>query len=97
MSGNTAFELLQNALGEDANRGAAFEFLQANFDALVAKLPQHSMSWLMGPLGDFCTRSEREQFAGFFKDRAKDSLGGPRAYRQSLERIDLCIAAHPQS
>jgi len=55
------------------------------------------MSWLMGPLGDFCTRSEREQFAGFFKDRAKDSLGGPRAYRQSLERIDLCIAAHPQS
>jgi alanyl aminopeptidase len=97
VSGNTADEFLQGALGDEFSRDAAFEFVRANFDALVAKLPQHSMSWHIGQLGEFCTRPQREQFAGFFKDRAKDFQGGPRQYRQSLERIDLCIAAHAQS
>jgi len=55
------------------------------------------MARLMEPLGELCTREERELFAGFFKDRAPQVLGGPRHYRQSLERIDLCIAARNNS
>jgi len=97
VSGNTARDLLENALGDEINRGAAFAFLREHFDPLVAKLPQHSMSWMMGQLGEFCTKPERERFAAFFKERAAQFLGGPRQYRQALERIDLCIAAHNHS
>jgi len=97
VSGNTARDLLENALGDEINRGAAFDFLREHFDPLVAKLPQHSMTWMMGQLGEFCTKPERERFAAFFKERAAQFLGGPRQYRQALERIDLCIAAHNHS
>jgi hypothetical protein len=55
------------------------------------------MARLMEPMGDFCTREERELFVGFFKDRAPAILGGARSYRQSLEKIDLCVAARNHS
>ena len=93
VSGRDADDLLADALEDEVNRRPAFDFLRANYDALVAKLPQDTMAWLIRPLGELCTREERELFAGFFKDRAANFLGGPRRYRQSLERIDLCIAA----
>jgi len=97
VNGRDARDLLSEALRDDANRRAAFDFLRSNYDALVAKLPQHSMARLMEPLGALCTREERELFAGFFKERSGAFLGGPRQYRQALERIDLCLAAreHP--
>jgi alanyl aminopeptidase len=95
-SGRDALDLIEDALDDEANRRAAFDFLRANYDPLLAKLPEHSMTRLMRGLGDLCTRDERELFVGFFKDRAPSILGGPRAYRQALERIDLCIAARNQ-
>ena len=97
MNGRDADDLLHNALADDANRRAAFDFLRTNYDALAAKLPQHSLAWLLAPLGDLCTGEERELFAGFFKERAPNLYGGPRQYQQSLERIDLCIAARNHS
>jgi alanyl aminopeptidase len=97
LSGRDAQDLIVNALGDDANRRAAFDFLRANYDALAAKLPPHSLAGLLAPLGELCTREERELFAGFFAERAKGLLGGPRQYQQALERIDLCIAARNHS
>jgi hypothetical protein len=97
LSGRDARDLLEDALDDEFNRRAAFDFLRANYDALEAKLPEYTMARLMEPLGDLCTRDERELFFNFFKDHARKSPGGPRSFRQSLERIDLCIAArdHP--
>ena len=97
MNGRDADDLLYNALADDANRRAGFDFLRANYDALAAKLPQSALAWLLAPLGELCMREEREVFAGFFKERAKGLYGGPRHYQQSLERIDLCIAARNHS
>ncbi|HET7364175.1 MAG TPA: M1 family metallopeptidase [Burkholderiales bacterium] len=97
VNGRDAEDLLSNALEDDANRRAAFDFLRANYDALAAKLPRTSLAWLLSPLGDLCTPEERELFAGFFKERARSLYGGPRQYQQSLERIDLCIAARNHS
>jgi alanyl aminopeptidase len=97
LSGRDARDLVEDALEDEVNRRPAFDFLRANYDALAAKLPEHSMARLMEPLGEVCTREERELFAGFFKDRAPQVLGGPRHYRQSLERIDLCVAARNNS
>ena len=97
LSGRDARDLVEDALEDEVNRRPAFDFLRTHYDALVAKLPEHSMARLMEPLGELCTREERELFAGFFKDRAPQVLGGPRQYRQSLERIDLCLAARNNS
>ncbi|HYL88255.1 MAG TPA: M1 family metallopeptidase [Burkholderiales bacterium] len=96
-NGRDALDLLEDALDDETNRRAAFDFLRASYDPLVAKLPEHTMTRLMDSLGELCTREERDLFVGFFKDRAPGILGGARAYRQTLERIDLCIAARSAS
>jgi alanyl aminopeptidase len=93
VNGRDARELLVYALGDDTNRRAAMDFVRSNFPAIVAKLPKHSPAYLMVPMAELCTRDDREAFATFFKDRAADFDGGPLNYRQSLESIDLCIAA----
>src|SRR5256714_2324636 len=97
LSNHESLDLLEAALGDDANRRAAFDFLRASYDAIEAKLPQSSIAspivWLMEPLGRLCTREERTLFADFFRERAAAFFGGPRAYRQGLERIDICIVA----
>jgi len=97
VNGRDADELLYSALADDANRRAAFDFLRGNYDALAAKLPDIALASLLAPLGELCTREERELFGGFFKERARKLYGGPRQYQQSLERIDLCIAARNHS
>jgi alanyl aminopeptidase len=97
VNGYDALELLEAALADDSNRRAAFDFLRENYDALAARLPQSALAspivWLMEPLGDLCTREERTVFADFFKERAARLFGGPRTYRQALERIEICVAA----
>jgi len=92
-SGRDAFDLVEEALHDDHNRQAAFDFVRKNFDALVKKLPQDTPGQLMTPLGDLCTPAERDAFVDFWKDRAGQFLGGPRRYRQALERIDICVAS----
>ena len=92
-SGRDALDLVEEALHDNHNRQAAFDFVRKNFDALVKKLPQDSPGQLMTPLADLCTPAERDAFVGFWKDRASKFLGGPRSYRQALERIDICVAS----
>ena len=93
LSGVDAMNLLEEALKDEANRRHAFDFVRAHFDAIVAKLPQHSPGRLMVPLGKLCTPRDRDDFADFFRDRAARFLGGELRYAQALESIDLCIAA----
>ena len=88
-----AFELMEKALRDKHNREAAFAFVRKNWDALVARLPPDSAHELMVPLQDLCSAGERERFREFFAPRASAMRGGPRAYAQSLESIDICVAA----
>ena len=93
VSGREVPAFLRDALEDDANRSAAFEFVRANFDALVKKIPQHSASQFPQDLASLCTPRDRETFVAFFKDRAPRFEGGRRRYDEALESIDLCIAA----
>jgi len=43
--------------------------------------------------GGFCDARRRDELESFFGDRVKDYTGGLRALAQTLEGIDLCIAA----
>ena len=93
LDGREALELVQNALEDDDNRAAAFDFVRAHFDALVAKLPPETPGALATPLGELCTPEARATFVDFFRDRSPRFLGGPKRYTEALESIDLCIAA----
>ena len=93
LSGIDSLNLLEEALKDDANRRPAFDFVRANFDALVEKLPQHSPGRLMVPMGKLCTAKDRQDFVDFFRDRASRFLGGELRYAQALESIELCVAA----
>ena len=94
IDGRDALYLLENAIGDDDNRAAAFAYIRAHYDALVAKVPEDTPVNFVERLGrGLCTREEREAFAAFFGERAQRLLGGPHAYDQALEAIDLCVAA----
>ena len=43
--------------------------------------------------GGFCDAKRRDDLDSFFANRVKDYNGGPRALAQTMEGIDLCIAA----
>jgi hypothetical protein len=71
---------------------AAFDFLKAHYDALVARLPAGEMSpvpylpWVGARL---CSRPEIESF---FKGRSAAVPGAPRVLDQVLESVDQCAA-----
>jgi alanyl aminopeptidase len=93
LDGREALHLLEYALGDDANRAAAFDFVRGHFDALVAKLPPETPGQLATPLGELCTGAERDAFVAFFRERSPRFLGGLKRYTEALESIDQCIAA----
>ena len=93
VDGRETFFFLEKALGDDHNRVAAFEFMRRHWEALQAKLPPESATRLMRTLRGLCTPADRAAFADFYGERSKTMSGGPRAYSQTLEAIDVCVAA----
>jgi len=97
VDGREALYFLERGmLDDDADRVAAFDFVRAHFDELVARLPPDTPSDLLVPLGELCRPPERSTFVNFFADRAPRFLGGAKRYAEALESIDLCIAARAQ-
>jgi alanyl aminopeptidase len=84
------------ALGSKrGTRRAAFDFLKANYDALVARLPQGQMSpvpYLPWVGANLCAADTRQEVEGFFAKRNASVLGGPRVLAQALEVVDQCVA-----
>ena len=81
---------------DPSTRQLAYDFLTANYDRLMARLPKGSVfepaSFLPFVGAGFCDESHREEVERFFAPRVKDAAGGPRNLAQALEHIDLCIA-----
>ncbi len=93
MNGREVLLFLEDALRDEVNRLPAFEFVRTNFDALAARMPQHTPGQLARALKDLCTAQDRAVFVDFFKPRSGQFDGGDRHYDEALETIDLCIAA----
>ena len=94
IDGRDALTLLEDAIDDPANRAAAFEYIRANYDAIAAKIPEDTTVHFISELGQgVCSAAARESFMTFFGGRAQMLNGGPRAYDQALESIDLCVAA----
>jgi alanyl aminopeptidase len=93
LNGGQAHDLVTLAAADDANRAAAFAYVTANFDAIAAKIPRDSESSLVQSFAGLCTPAERDALRAFFAPRAASFLGGELAFRQTMEAVDLCVAA----
>ncbi|HTW64383.1 MAG TPA: M1 family metallopeptidase [Bryobacteraceae bacterium] len=91
------YPLLFGPLGYAETRDVPFEFVKQHLDALLKILPREVGEDYAASLPDvgrgFCAVKSRDEFDSFFADRVKDYTGGPRVLAQTIETIDLCIAA----
>jgi len=73
-------------------RDLGFDFVKQNWDALVAKLPTDTGSFLPYAAAGYCDTGHRQDVETFFNGRSTKYTGGPRILTQVLEGIDLCVA-----
>jgi len=67
-------------------------WIAANIEPLSAALPREQHGFLPTYAGDACSVRERALFVAAFEANSAKVDAGARRYRQTLERIDSCIA-----
>ena len=91
-----SLSLLIGPLGQRETERLPFEFVKANYDELLKHLPTGGGFDAGGMLpyvgGSGCDEPSRQEFVGFFQERAKKFTGGAHTYDQVLESIRLCEA-----
>ncbi len=85
-------KIVAPALRHPASRPVALAWLQANYDALSARMPREQQAFIVTWAAGICGPGERAQFAALFEKRMADVDAGARFYRQSLEKIDACLS-----
>lgn len=73
-------------------RDLAYDFVKQNWDAMVARFPTDTGSFLPFIAGGYCDEQHRQDAKAFFDGRSTKYTGGPRNLAQMLEGIDLCVA-----
>lgn len=84
--------ILWSALGHPLTREAAWQFFQANFDALVSRMPEEMRATLPSVGRDFCDAAHRANVEAFFQERIRKLEGAQRPLAETLEAIDQCVA-----
>jgi alanyl aminopeptidase len=84
--------LLRTALRYRRTRDLAWDFLKANFDALLARLPHEYAPVLPRLVADFCDAAHQEDVRAFFQSRVEAIGGAARPLAQTLEAIGQCQA-----
>jgi len=88
--------MLYRPLGSPETDRLPFAFVKANYDRLIPRLPSggdfDGRTQLLATGSAFCDPTSEQDFASFFADRAKQYVGGPRAYAQRIESIHTCEA-----
>ncbi len=90
------YGLLFGPLAYPETRALPFDFVKANLDALLAKLPREVGGDFAAALPEvgraFCDAGRRAEVQSFFEERVKAYTGGPRNLAKTLESVDLCVA-----
>lgn len=87
-----AFQIAWTQSGTSQGSDRAYDFMKANFDALVARAPRDAAAFYPRLGGHFCSEAQRADVDNFFRERSPKFAGGPRILAQTLERIGLCAA-----
>lgn len=84
--------LLWGPTVDPSTRSTAYEYVKANFDGLVAKLPRDSAARFPFYGARTCDEARVDDMKTFFHDREQKVTGGPRMLDQALESLQLCVA-----
>jgi aminopeptidase N len=88
------FGFLAGLLANNDARPVAWPFVKEHWDDIVKSVPPFTAGTLASAMSRVCTPAERDDVKAFFTAHAV--AGGERTMRQTIERIDTCIAFHEQ-
>lgn len=88
-----SLDLLWGVLADRHTRDAGWAFVEQHLDRIAQRLPRGHESLLVGIAGAFCDPEHRERARVLLERRAQGWINGPRAYAQTIEAVDLCIAS----
>jgi aminopeptidase N/puromycin-sensitive aminopeptidase len=77
------------ALSVDANRDAAWKYMQSHWDAIQAVLTPEMGNVLVGSTSAFCSAEARDDVKQFFSNHKVAS--SDQTLKHSIERIDGCV------
>jgi alanyl aminopeptidase len=89
---NEIFRPLSGQSRDPEGREAAWAWLQANYDALAARLGPAYAGYLPFAVAGFCTRARIPEIRAFFGPRVAATQGGARNLESAIESIELCAA-----
>lgn len=88
----TSGPLFQIPLFRSETQAMAYQWLKANYDRVMDKMPGRFRPWVMYSASGFCDDTMRKDAEQFFGPKAESMRGGPKILEEVLERIELCIA-----
>ncbi|HEX7421001.1 MAG TPA: ERAP1-like C-terminal domain-containing protein, partial [Thermoanaerobaculia bacterium] len=88
------FGFLAGLLANNDARQVAWPYVKEHWDDIVKNVPPFTARTLAFAMSRVCTPAERDDVKAFFAAHAV--AGGERTMRQTIERINTCIAFHEQ-
>jgi alanyl aminopeptidase len=79
-------------LRRDETRAQAWEFISANFDAMVKALPEGAQNRMYGMASAFCEKDGLEKARALLAPKAAQKPGADRSLARATESANLCIA-----
>ena len=74
-------------------RQSSWDWLKANYDALVERVSSRVVARRILPLThSFCSNEKAAEVRAFFAEKIEEIPGGPRALENATEKIRLCAA-----
>jgi aminopeptidase N len=86
------FPLLGGQLASPVTRDAAWDWLEGNFDRVLAGLPGYAKDGTFGMAEAFCDAKRRPAIEQKLTAKAKEIGSGELEVQRTLEGIDLCVA-----
>jgi alanyl aminopeptidase len=84
---------LRTQLANHDTRDAAWAWMKAHYDAIVARMPKrYGGLALIGMGRSFCDAEHVDDVEAFFGPKAEGIEGGPRELASTLEEMRLCVA-----
>lgn len=93
IKGTERYRLVQRQLSRPATRAATYAWLQANFDELVALVPESFLPRIMPGLGSYyCSTAQADEWEAFITSKSALMPGFERSLAQATEKVRLCAA-----
>lgn len=89
---NEVRTLLREQFANSKARPAAWDWLRANLDGVIARVPVWNQGDMVALPRQFCSAKRKAEVEAFFGPKVAELQGGPRDLALALEQIDLCAA-----